>query len=213
MNSMKRILFAVLVLGGGTSYSVAAAPAAPTASETAEFAMVTGFMLCPHATKPPPLEEAFICSGVQDYIDRVEVPLTPQPVSKPGWKLYSGRHTGTIDFNDFHVTYELLVSLASGDGEKYGFIDGRMIDNVNRRSTYFRIAVNAGFEEMNYVTSYGAPVTYSESGKKSDFIPQIVIAKSGAWGSSRRAVQHPSPTTSQTLLRSSAIAVERSASF
>jgi hypothetical protein len=182
---MSKVFCAILALGCAATFalSTTAMEVKGEDVEMAEFSMATGYMLCPERNSLPPLEEAFYCSGVLDYTDSVVVKMPSQPVANPAWKLYSGTYTGTIEFENYKVNYELLISLTSADGKKYGFVDGRMTDNINKNTTYFRVAIDEGLDQLNYVTSYGTPIAYTYSGKKIMFMPQIVIAKKNAWKS------------------------------
>lgn len=149
---------------------------------TAEFSFGTGFMLCLHTAKPPPLETAFDCSSALPVLENTTVIMTPQKTAKVGWYLYSGSMKGVITFKKFRVNYEMLISLASADGQKYAFVDGSMIDNVNNRVIYFRATADETFQNMSYMTSYGAPIYYSSGGEKDEFVPMISFGKPNSPG-------------------------------
>lgn len=149
---------------------------------TAEFSFGNGFMLCAHTAKLPPLETAFDCSSALPVLENVTVVMMPQKTAQVGWYLYSGSMKGVITFRKFRVNYEMLVSLASYDGKKYAFIDGSMIDNVNTRVIYFRAAAEGSFQNLSYMTSYGAPIYYAVGSEKDEFVPMISFGKPNPHG-------------------------------
>ena len=141
-----------------------------------EFSRGDGFMLCADTPKLPPLEAAFDCPSAIPILQNEKVILTKQKTAKPEWYLYSGTYHGTIDYKKFHVTYELLLSLTSADGQKNAYVEGRMIDNVTRKPIYFRSTAEESFANLTVTTIYGPPIPYLINKEKDAFIPLISFA-------------------------------------
>lgn len=147
-------------------------------TKTAEFSYAIGYKLCPVKDPPPPMEYALECSGMYETLENAKVVMTKQPVANPGWTLYSGNYTGSFDFEDKHITWEILLSWSNSPTDvKYAYVDGRIKDNVNKKFTHFAVAASDNFSQLNYVTTYSTPILLDYDGHKMQLIPHFTVAK------------------------------------
>ena len=155
------------------------AQAAPPATLTMKVAIGLGFHVCPERKTLPPLQEAYLCSGLAASPQTVELTLVNQPAAKPTWLFYEVPYTMTTKFQDIEVTMECLVMYSKVDGVTTGYVDGRLISTkagVASEPIYFRASATGGLDKFSYSTTYGSMTKVPLSKGMGEFSPYVVIA-------------------------------------
>lgn len=156
-------------------------PIASTPTETLETTLTfgMGYHLCPDSPKLPPLDVAYLCSGLAPYLENFIITMKPVKTAKPTWRMWSG----SMNFQlkpTFGVTmsYEVLVSFAKVDGENFVFIDGRIFNGQSKNPAYFRITSYGDFAQLDSTHHYGSPVEIkAQSGETILLSPIVVVSK------------------------------------
>lgn len=150
----------------------------PPATLKMKVSIGLGFHVCPERKSLPPLQDAYLCSGLSATPQTVELTLENKPAAKPTWLFYEAPYTMTTTFQDIVVTMEALVMYAKIDGTTTGFVDGRLISTkagVASEPIYFRASAPGGLDKFTYTSAYGT-VTRIPLGKSTgEFAPYVVI--------------------------------------
>lgn len=154
------------------------AQGAPPSTLTMKVAIGLGFHVCPERKTLPPLQEAYLCSGLAANPQTVELTLVNQPAAKPTWLFYEVPYTMTTKFQDIEVTMESLVMYSKVDGVTTGYVDGRLISTkagVASDPVYFRASATGGLDKLTYSTTYGSMTKVPLSKGTGEFSPYVVI--------------------------------------
>lgn len=147
-------------------------------TKTVKLRLGLGWQLCPTRSEEPPIELAFMCSGLAAGLEDVELVLERKPAAKPQWKYFEAKYDQQVKFHDITSTVELLVMYAEYDGLTSGFIDGRISsekDGVKTKAVYFRSSAAGGLEKLNYQSFYGADVPFPIGSSVSQFSPYVAL--------------------------------------
>jgi hypothetical protein len=162
-----RVFSAVAVMLFSFSSARASTEAsAPVPSIKVKIAVGLGWEVCPKTDGLPPLDTAFMCSGLAATLENINLELINKPAAKPTWLYYDAPYTATTKFQDITTTVELLVMYAEFDGKKMGFVDGRLISEragVKSEPIYFRASADGGLQNLRYSSTYGGSLKLTAS--------------------------------------------------